>query len=216
MAAHTRSGAGGHRLATFRLLLAALSTAALVLGASPAIGAVSGPVLTLDEQQFLSSRPIVSTETFEEFSTPTEFPTTQRRVVIDGVRYRSIDPAPPWWIVDQESFAEPTNALFRRFSNGFGFTADLAVAFRDGGSARALGFRLYAFATNNRFELQVTEANGAVTTLALPIGMVGPTFVGVSSPNRIRRVRITQRSDISGVSLSNFSLDEVSRSAIRR
>jgi hypothetical protein len=201
---------------TIRLLLAALSTVTLVLGASPAQAAASGPVLTLDEHQFLSSRPIVSTETFEEFSTPTEFPTTQRRVVIDGVRYRSIDPAPPWWIVDQEFFAEPTNVLFRRFSSGFDVTINLAIAFRDGGSARALGFRLNPFATNNRFELQVTEANGAVTTLALPIGMVGPQYVGVSSPNRIRRVLITQRSDISGVSLSNFSLDDVSRGAIRR
>jgi hypothetical protein len=216
MVARTPSGAGGHRLVTARLLLAALSTAALVLGASPALAAASGPVLTLDEQQFLSSRPIVSTETFDEFSTPTEFPTTQRRVVIDGVRYRSVDVAPPWWIVDQEFFTQPTNVLFRRFSNGFETTADLAVAFRDGGSARAIGFRLNPFATNNRFELRVTEADGATTTVALPIGIVGPQYVGLSSPNRIRRVVITQRSDLPGVSLSNFSLDDVSRSAIRR
>ena len=216
MAAHTTSGAGGHRVVTWRLLITALSATALFLGASPAEAAASGPVLTLDEQQFLGSRPIVSTETFDEFTTPTEFPITQRRVVIDGVRYRSVDKAPPWWIIDQEFFAQPTNVLFRRFSNGFGTTADLAIAFRDGRPARAIGFRLNPFATNNQFELQVTEANGAITTLALPVGIVGPQYVGLSSPNRIRRVLITQRSDIPGVSLSNFSLDDVSRSALRR
>jgi hypothetical protein len=217
MAAHHLSGAGGRRQLAVRLLTAVLSCVALILGGAPVTAAASpGAVLTFDEHQFLSSRPIVSTETFDEFASPTNFPPNRHRVVIDAVRFRSVDAAAPYWAVEREEFAVPTNALFRRFAEGFELSADLAVAFRDGGSVRALGFRLFPFGTPNSFELVVTEADGTSTSFALPTDISAPQFVGLSSPNRITRVLIRQRGDGTGGGISNFSLDDVSRGAIGR
>lgn len=195
-----------------RLLTAALLSAALVLPTAPwAAAGVGDAVLTFNESGFLRSRPIVSTETFEEFASPTEFPTNQRRIVIDSVRYRSVDPAPPFWTIELDGFPMPDNVLLRRFSSGAD-TAQLALGFRDGGSVRAVGFRLQPFATSNRFEIVVTEANGN-TTSSLLAADIGTRYIGLSSPNRIKRVLISQRPEPSG-GFTNFALDDVSRSRI--
>jgi hypothetical protein len=171
--------------------------------------------LTFDEAAFLSSNPIVSTETFDEFATPTEYPPTQRRVVIDAVRYRSVDPGTPSWVIDA-GVASPDNALLRRFNSGSGplGTLQLAIAFRDGGSSRALGFLLQPFATTSQFELIVTEATGDTTSYLLPRD-IGDTYLGVSSPNGVKRVLIRQHSEISG-GVTNFAVNDVSRGRIVR
>jgi hypothetical protein len=197
-----------------RVLAAALVAAPLALTASGgAAEAAPGATVTFDQTSFLSSNPIVSTETFDEFASPTEYPPTQRRVVIDAVRYRSVDPAPPGWVIDA-GVASPDNALFRRFSTGSGplGSLQLAIAFRDGGSSTAIGFLLQPFATTSQFELVITEASGDVTTMLLPRD-IGDTYIGVSSPNRIKRVLIRQHSEISG-GVTNFAVNDVSRGRI--
>jgi hypothetical protein len=112
--------------------------------------------------------------------------------------------------------ASPDNALLRRFNSGSGplGSLQLAIAFRDGGSSPALGFLLQPFATTSQFELVVTEASGDATTYLLPPD-IGDTYIGVSSPNRVTRVLIRQRSDLSG-GLTNFAVNDVSRGRIFR
>jgi hypothetical protein len=174
--------------------------------------AAPDPTLTFDRAAFLSSNPIVSTETFDEFATPTEFPPKQRRVVIDAVRYRSVDPGPPSWAID--TVGSPDNALLRRFNSGSGplGSLQLAIAFRDGGSSPALGFLLQPFATTSQFELVVTEADLSTTTFVLPRD-IGDTYIGVSSPDRIKRVLIRQVRAVSG-GLTNFQINDTSRGRV--
>jgi hypothetical protein len=215
MGAHTFFAAGRAPHTMLRLLAGTLISVPLVLLAQPSNAAESDVELTFDQAAFLASQPIVSTEDFNEFPTPTEYPPTQRRVVIDSVRYRSVDRTPPGWVIDIIGPPTPDNALTRRFNSGPGVAGHLAaaVAFRDGKSVRAVGFMLRPFFTlNNQFELIVTEADGATTSFVLPPD-IGATYIGLSSPNLIKRVFITQDSALSG-SLTNFAFDDVSRSRI--
>jgi hypothetical protein len=200
-----------HRAA--RLLAAALVAAPLAVAVQPSAASTAGPTLTFDKAAFLSSHRIVSTETFDEFATPTEYPPRQRRVVIDSVRFRSVDPAPPSWAIDA-GVASPDNALLRRFNSGSGplGSLQLAIAFRDGGSSPALGFLLQPVATTSQFELVVTEANGDATSYVLPRD-IGDTYIGVSSPNGVTRVLIRQHLE-TGVGLTNFAVNDVSRGRI--
>ena len=192
-----------HRAA--RIIAGVLVVAPLMVAAhGSSADAVAATTLTFDKTAFLSSNPIVSTETFDEFATPTEYPPTQRRVVIDAVRFRSVDPGTPSWVVDA-GVASPDNALLRRFNSGSGplGSLQLAIAFRDGGSSPALGFLLQPFATR-----------GHTTSYLLPRD-IGDTYIGVSSPNGVKRVLIRQRSEISG-GVTNFAVNDVSRGRIAR
>jgi hypothetical protein len=206
------------RTRVLRLVMAGLLSVSLGLVLHPPSAAAgTGVALTFDEGGFLSSSHIVTTETFEEFPTPTEYPPTQRRVVIQSVRYRSIENTSPSWVIDADpAETTPDNVLLRRFNSGAGAVGLLraAIAFRDGGSVTALGFRLEPFATlsPNAFELIVTDANGAVTSLPLPRD-IDDTYIGLSSPDGIKRVVITQHSEVTG-GVVNFAVDDVSRSRI--
>jgi hypothetical protein len=212
MGAHTFFTAGRAPHTMLRLLAGTLISVPLVLLAQPSNAAESDVVLTFDQAAFLASQPIVSTEDFNEFPTPTEYPPKQRRVVIDSVRYRSVDQSPPSWAID--SINTPDNALTRRFNSGPGVVGplEMAVAFRDGKSVRAVGFTFLPFSPNNQFELIVTEADGATTSFFLRPDL-GATYIGLSSPNLIKRVFITQHSGLAG-GITNFALDDVSRGRI--
>jgi hypothetical protein len=219
MRVHQMLSGASARTRAMRLLIVGLLSAPLVL-VSPlsAAAAESDVTLTLDEAAFLSSAPIVTTETFEEFPIPTEYPPTQHRVVIQSVRYRSIEHTSPSWVIDLDPAADtaPDSVLFRRFNSGAGAVGRLrvAIAFRDGGSVDALGFRLEPFAqlSPNAFELIVTEANGDTTSFLLPRD-IDDTYIGLSSPNRIKRVLVTQHSELTG-GIVNFAFDDVSRGRI--
>jgi hypothetical protein len=219
MALHRESEELCRRRGALRVLVVGLLAAPLALVAqSPAANAEPGVVVTFDEAGFLSSSPVVTTETFEEFPIPTEYPPTQRRVVIQSVRYRSIENTSPSWVIDLDPAAvtTPDSALFRRFNSGAGAVGLLraAIAFRDGGSVPALGFRLEPFAifSPNAFELIVTETNGDITSFPLPRD-IDDTYIGLSSPNGIKRVVVTQHSEITG-GVVNFAFDDVSRGRI--
>jgi hypothetical protein len=70
------------------------------LGLSPPLGATV--IVTTDRSLFLSSNPIVSTETFDEFFHPTQFPLVNQFITIDLVT--DFDPTPaPVWRLDQVS-----------------------------------------------------------------------------------------------------------------
>src|SRR5436190_5081148 len=168
--------------------------------------------MTFDEAAFLNSAPLVTTETFNEYPSPTEFPPDQLRIVSKSIRFRSVDPSPePGWIIDLDGFPNPDNVLFRHFAvNGFEGTGQLAIAFRDGHSVPAVGFRLQAFGTPNQIELLVTETDGAVTSFFLPRDMY-ELYIGLTSPNGIKRVLIRQHPELTAGGMSNFSLDDVSR-----
>jgi hypothetical protein len=215
MGSHTFFAAGRAPHTIVRLLAGTLISVPLVLISQPSNAAASDVELTFDQAAFLSSQPIVSTEDFNEFATPTEYPPKQRRVVIDSVRYRSVDPSPPSWVIDIVGPPTPDNALTRRFNSGPGVVGPLevAVAIRDGKSVRAVGFIFRPFFTsNNQFELIATEANGATTSFFLPPD-IDATYIGLSSPNLIKKVFITQHSELTG-SITNFAFDDVSRSPI--
>jgi hypothetical protein len=218
MAIPTRSPHTWPRRTSSLLIGALLAAPVIVVTQPPAAVGEASVTLTFDEAGFRASQPIVTTETFEEFPTPTEYPPTQRRVVIQSVRYRSIEDTPPSWAIDLDpaEVASEDNVLLRRFNQGAGPVGRLraAIAFRDGGSVPALGFRLEPFATSspNAFELIVTEANGNVSSFQLPRD-IDDTYIGLSSPNGLKRVVVTQHPETTG-GIVNFAFDDVSRGRI--
>ena len=195
--------------------LVSLHVGGTVSSAGPKAGHVR---LTFDAAQFAATQPITSVSTFEGLL-DTQYPTTLRRPVIDSVRYQSLDPADPWWGFDIETRTSETDlstVLVRRFSDtGFLGNGELALGFRDGGSVRAIGLWLTVFASSNQFELRVTEANGTKTSFMLPADVSGRIFIGLSSHRRIRKVLITQHPELTAGALSNFAIDDVSRSKIQ-
>jgi hypothetical protein len=88
--------------------MAAFAVVIVTLGSSTR--AVAAVILSTDRSLFLSSNPIVSTETFDDFPHPTQFPVTNHSVTIDLVTY--FDPAPnPGWTLDEVSLtSSPPNS----------------------------------------------------------------------------------------------------------
>jgi hypothetical protein len=200
-------------------LMCTLVAAHLGGGVGSAAGPHRGHVrLTFDAARFAATQPITSIETFEGLL-DTQYPPTLRRPVIDSVRYHSLDPADPWWGFDVETRTSETDlstVLVRRFSEtGFLSKGELALGFRDGGSVRAIGLWLTISSFPNQFELRVTEANGATTSFMLPADVQGRIFIGLSSFRHIRRVLITQHPELTAGGMSNFSIDDVSRTKIK-
>lgn len=168
--------------------------------------------VTFDRAEFLATQPITSTETFESLDEQA-FPEDLIRPVVSSVRYRSLDTAAPSWGTQIEEWdGVASKALLRRFPNGYGHL-DLALGFRDGGSVKAFGFWLHAFATLNSMALRVTEVDGRTTVISLGT-VVQRTYIGLSSRKGISSVVIFQRPAQVGGAESNFSLDDVSRTHI--
>src|SRR5438132_331749 len=59
-------------------------------------------ILATDLSLLLRPNPIASTEIFDEFSHPTQFPLSDQSVTIDLVTYFDPSPTPGWWL-DQVS-----------------------------------------------------------------------------------------------------------------
>ena len=160
-----------------------------------------------EPQSFFQSANIVSTETFEEFTSRTIIGVGS--VEIDGITYTSDNPIAEWYTSD--SFITPSapNSLVQRNVIA---PANLAFA----GRTDAVGFFLVPGATfpPSNYRFAVTTAPGE--TFTFNSGIVQGTFfrgftplgvgVGISS------VSITPLETPGGI--SNFNLDNVSRGVI--
>ena len=81
---------------------------------------------TTDKAVFLEHVRVHSTETFDEFATPTTFPASQRRLTFDGVRYTSLAPENPSFVIRLDGYPPRSNALSRNFTEGSS-TLDLSL-----------------------------------------------------------------------------------------
>ncbi len=172
-----------------------------------------------DEADFLAKRRVAVTETFDH---PTEFSPDQRIVNFQGMKFKSLDPEPPFWSVGQLGDADCPEVcyLVRGFSDAGPGSDELAmtVRFRDGGAVFTLGFELVGTARRsdgtplpNQFVIRIVEVDGSVTPIRLPAN-IGDTYIGLHSAIGIRKVVILQNHESN---LTNFGLDNVSRSSIR-
>ncbi len=183
--------------------IAAFAVAVIAIGTSTY--AIATVILTTDRSLFLSSNSIVSTETFDEFAHPTQFPVSDQSVTIDLVTY--FDPTPaPGWSLDQISItSSPPNSLFTRNS-----LADKTITF-ESGFVRAFGFQFIAFVhapgADARFHFLVSEIDGSITDF---LQSPPNEFLGFSSSVGIRSMSVIQER-VQGV-LTNFAFDDVSRS----
>ena len=186
--------------------MGSFAVAIVTLGSST--GAMATVILSTDRSLFLSSNPIVSTETFDEFPHPTQFPLSNHSVTIDLVTY--FDPAPnPGWRLDEVSItSSPPNSLFSSLS-----VEDNIITFDRGGFVRGFGFQFIPFGhpsgADARFHFLVNEINGATTDF---LRSPPDAFLGFSSSLGIRTVSVTQES-VLGVK-TNFAFDDVSRSSV--
>jgi hypothetical protein len=166
------------------------------------------------EETFLSSTPIVSTETFDEFPSPTFF--FEPQVEIDKVLYKTDNPfepefpGNPVWTVGIGAGPSVTNP------NDFGsnFIGNHQISFGENQFVNAFGFFIGTggiFPTPN-YEISVRETNGITSVISLTVindvayrGFVSTT--GISS--------ITVRDPDSSIAVSNWSYDNVSRGEIQ-
>lgn len=201
------------RIAGF--VTATLIAAALAITSNPA--AAAGPKtlwVTYDETEFLTTRRLAVTETFDH---PRTFFRNQRIVSYAGLKLRSLDPAPPWWAVGPAGSGScPQDcALGRGFRYLGPFGDDLGMSMHVPSDwdefVYSLGFRLIASHPENRFVVRVIEDDGKVTPVRLPAD-IGEIYVGLHSSMGIKKVVIVQRADLSGGRLANFKIDDLSRS----
>ena len=181
-----------------------MAALAMVIGAGSSAQAGTGGVrVVYCEATFLAHHRIVATETFTG-ADPTEFPVAKRTVAFQQIKFWSRTPDPGWAV---GGFVP--GRLYRTQATG-----NVAITFRGDGAVRALGFLLNPFGYPNQFELRVTEAGGAVTVVTLPPDITGDIYLGLSSPRGIVRIVVAQRPDLADGVSTNFSLDDVSRTAI--
>lgn len=163
-----------------------------------------------DEATFLARNKIRVTETFDEYTEPFAFPPAQRTVSFRGMKIRSLDPVAPSWVIDGGA----DKVLERTFADTSGpDTADIAITFRRCAAVKALGFRIDPI--GGVFELRVTERGGRSTTIGpFSLGPRQETYFGLTSRKGIVRVVVAQRPDLAEGTFSNFSIDDLSRSAL--
>jgi hypothetical protein len=132
-------------------------------------------IFDTDPSLFLSTNPIVSTETFDEFPV-TQFP--GQSVTIDGVTYSDPTLFPGWTVAPSLSLPllplSGPNALFTQFSD-----ANKTITF-GGGDVLAFGFTFIPFGANSEFDFQVVETDGSVSSFILspPSPYIGQVVVG--------------------------------------
>jgi hypothetical protein len=163
--------------------------------------------LTTDRTVFLGSNSIVSTETFDEFVTPTQFPIADQTITISGVSYFSAISDPGWTVSNVFVTSSPPNVLF---ANALG---DRTISF-DGGYVRSVGLIFRAVAVAAQFHFVVREIDGTLTDFVrLPNdGLTDFGYLGFSSSIGIESVLVSQQQGQGFV--TNFTFDDVSRSAV--
>ena len=182
--------------------LTILSTAGGLM--RPAWGNV---IVFTQEPEFLRAAPIVSTETFDEFPTPTVLGTGT--VIVDGVTYTSDQPAARWIagiLIHQvpPRFVSPPNDF------GTDLIGSDTLTFGAAATTNAIGFFLLTAGVFTTYNVIVTTADGAQFIDPL-VGEPNPAFRGFVAPEGIASVTVTH---ISPLSLFNFSFDNVSRGNI--
>ncbi len=160
-----------------------------------------------NETTFLSSNPIVSTETFDSFST--NYPLAQQSVTIDQVTYTDSESTPGWRVSVPLSLPHSNpNGLWHSQTLG-----PITVSFGAGNMTHAVGLWMEPFVTPNLFSIEVDETGGGTTTFAAPVN-VGIGFYGFSSAEGIVQIIIEQTAAPPSGSTSNYMLDDVSRATI--
>jgi hypothetical protein len=202
---HSRQGAS-----IVKRILIIVVAATLLFGVTPAGAHGPSVSVTYDEGRFLAAQPIVRTVTFEAYVDGKEFPPAQRTVNIRCARLRSLDTADPSWTIDGDPL---DRSLGRTFAGTSGpDTADVGITFCRGKAVKAFGFRIDPI--GGVFVIRVTETDGSITRIGpMELGTREETYFGLSSRKGIKRVVIAQRADLAG-GFANFSLDDVSRSAL--
>ena len=185
-----------------------LTTLALLfICLGPVRTALGGVIVFNDEPAFFQATNIVSTETFDEFLTPTTLGTGA--VVTDGITYTSGEPASRWIAGIQ------VHQVFPRFvspPNDFGtdLIGSNVLTFGEGRATDAIGFFILTAGVTMTYQISVTTAGGEQLNEPL-VGEFQPAFRGFIAPEGITSVTVTHISPLSRI---NFSFDNVSRGSI--
>lgn len=190
-------------------ILGATVALLLVAAVSPPSSAGASVQYFADPGAFLAAANVVSTETYEEIPPPGPWDSSQRTVVVDMVRYRSLDTQPPGFRVVSSGWPPPASAALTRWFGGWQNTYELELGLVNNGSTRALGFRLVMTTRPNQFVVTAQLIDGSSHVIELEPD-VNFQYVGLAAPTGITRVLIHQR----GSSESNFAIDDVSRGPV--
>lgn len=192
----------------------AFVTSSAVLNLGILFESVPSQAVTLvtDQNSFLSSNQIESTEKFEGFG---DVITPGQTITIDSITYTDTD-NPEWRIAKSLSIQNPSRYIF---SNSVGPNI---LTLGENNYVNALGFNLNpfvaAFDTDGniykyKFEFVVEEIDGAITSfLSVPEPSYN-NFFGFSSNVGIKKLTVLQPAGQGGE--TNFAFDDVSRGKVR-
>lgn len=188
-----------------RNFLSILTSIGLTLGSVILATPSQAVTLITDENDFLASSPIVSTETFDSLL-GNRFPGPS--VTLDLVTYS--DDAASSWEVEETNFN-----IISLFS--IDSVEPTTISFGDSRFVEAIGFNLipWGFATGQpfyEFQFQVEEHGGELTTFSSRPTPGRKNYFGFNSEAGIRMITVFQPLGQGG--RTNWSYDDVSRSVV--